>query len=287
MIPAPFRYAVPKSLKEASQLLRRHGARAKILAGGHSLIPLMKLRLTQPGWIIDLRRLNDLRKVTQGKGTLAIGALCTHRDLEFSPLVGRMCPLLQKAAAQIGDVQVRNRGTIGGSLAHGDPAADYPAAVLVLEAEMRTVSDGKSRTIRAADFFVDLLTTALGPREILTRIRVPIIRNVGTAYLKLPQKASGFALVGAAALVRVREGRFREVRLAFNGVAPRPYRATAVEEALQGQKHTERNVAQACAEAAEGVELLGDLHASEDYRAHLATVYGRRAILAAVKEALK
>ena len=287
MIPAPFRYAVPATLKEASQLLRKHEEKAKILAGGHSLIPLMKLRLAQPGWIIDLRRLNGLRKVTQGKGSLAIGALCTHRELEFSPLLRRMCPLLQKAASEIGDVQVRNRGTIGGSLAHGDPAADYPAAALVLEVELRAVSDGKSRTIPVSDFFLDMLTTDLRPGEILTRIRVPIIRNAGTAYLKLPQKASGFALVGAAALVKVREGRFRDVRLAFNGVASRPYRATAVEEALQGQRHSERNIAKACARAADGVELLGDIHASEEYRAHLATVYGRRAILAAVKDALK
>ena len=283
MIPAQFKYVVPKSVKEATQLLKKHGERAKVLAGGHSLIPLMKLRLAQPNWVIDLRRIGDLKKVARSGGHLVIGALCTHHDLESSPLIRKACPLLQKAAAEIGDVQVRNRGTIGGSLAHGDPAADYPAAILALEAEMRVVSDTKSRIIKASDFFVDLLTTALGPREILTRIRVPVIRNAGTAYLKLPQKASGFAVVGAAALVKVRKGRFTDVRLAFNGVAVRPYRAAAVEEALRGQKPTGRNIATACSRAAEDVELLGDLHASEDYRAHLATVYGRRAIGAALK----
>ena len=213
MIPAQFNYVAPRSLKEVSQLLKKHGEKAKILAGGHSLIPLMKLRLAQPAWVIDLRRLNDLKKMTRSAGHLVIGALCTHYDLESSPLVGKVCPLLQKAAAAIGDVQVRNRGTIGGSLAHGDPAADYPAAILALDAEIRALSDGKSRLISASDFFVDMLTTALQPREILTRIRVPVIRRAGTAYLKMPQKASGFAVVGAAALVRVRNGKFTDVRL--------------------------------------------------------------------------
>lgn len=283
MIPANFKYAVPRSVKEAAQLLKKHGRRAKILAGGHSLIPIMKLRLAQPQWIIDLRRLEELKKITQEKGSLAIGALCTHREIELSPAISKLCPLLQQAAATIGDVQVRNRGTIGGSLAHCDPAADYPAAILVLEAEIRAVSEGKSRKIPAAEFFVDLFTSALQPGEILTQIRVPTIRNAGTAYLKMPQKASGFAIVGAAALVRLRDGRFTDVRLAFNGVATKAYRAIAVEEALKGAKATARNLASACARAAEGVELMGDIHAGEDYRAHLATVYGQRALLAAVK----
>lgn len=285
MIPAHFKYVAPKSLREAAQLLKKHGRGAKLLAGGHSLIPMMKLRLVQPQWIIDLRRLNDLKKMTREGGRLLVGALCTHTDLATSLLVARHCPLLGQAAAAIGDVQVRNRGTLGGSLAHSDPAADYPAALLALEAEIKAASPGKSRIIKASDFFRDLFTTALQGGEILTQIRIPIARQAGAAYLKLPQKASGFAIVGAAALARVRDGKFAEVRLAFNGVASRPYRAAAVEAALKGRKVTRRNVTDACQAAAQGVELLGDIHASEEYRAHLAAVYGSRAILTAAQAA--
>lgn len=285
MIPGKFEYLLPKSVKEAAALLKKRGENAKILAGGHSLIPMMKLGLTQPRYLIDLGQIRELRKISREGGQLSIGALCTHYELETSPAVRKAAPLLQRAAATIGDVQVRHRGTLGGSLAHADPAADYPAAILVLEAEIRVASVGKSRKIKASDFFEDLLTTALQRGEILTQVRIPVVRGAGTAYLKMPQKASGFAIVGAAALVRVRDGRFAEVRLGFNGVASQPYRATGVENALKGQKVTPRVVAEACAGAAEGVDLLGDIHASEDYRAHLAVIYGQRAILAAAKEA--
>lgn len=284
MIPAKFAYFAPKTIKEAAQLLKRRGANAKLLAGGHSLIPLMKLRLSQPRWVIDLGRVKELKKISQEKGSLLIGALCTHRELETSSLVRKAAPLLQQAAAVIGDVQVRNRGTIGGSLAHADPAADYPAAVLAFDAEIKAVSEGKSRKIQASDFFLGLMTTALEPGEILTQIRIPIVRGAGTAYLKKPQKASGFAIVGAAALVKVKNGRFSDVRLAFNGVATHAFRAASVENALKGKKTTVGNITEACRQVADGVELLGDIHASEEYRAHLAAVYGRRALVAALKQ---
>ena len=284
MIPAGFEYVVPGTLEEATSLLKEHGEEAKILAGGHSLIPLLKLRLAQPGTLIDLRKLVELKTIRMDGETLSIGALCTHHQVASSELVGEACPLLQQAAASIGDAQVRNLGTIGGALAHGDPAADYPAAVLATEARIGSRSADGSRETAASDFFIDMLVTALEPGEILTEIRIPAVRDAGACYLKMEQRASGFAIVGAAALVQVQNGSFSSLRLAFNGVASRPYRAAAVEAALEGQDTSAERVAEACSRSAEGVELLGDIHASEAYRAHLATVYGRRAIQAALDQ---
>src|ERR1700737_2598946 len=196
MIPAQFEYVAPKSLEEALRLGERHRDEAKILAGGHSLLPLMKLRLAQPRFVIDIGRLRNMNYIREENGHIAIGALTTHAEIESSTLLRTKCPLLPETAAAIGDVQVRNRGTLGGSLAHADPAADYPAAILAVDAEMVAASAAGARTIAARDFFVDMLTTQLRPGEVLSQIRVPIIApRVGLAYCKLHQPASGFAIV--------------------------------------------------------------------------------------------
>lgn len=285
MIPSSFEYVVPKSLREATRLLKEHGEDAKVLAGGHSLVPLMKLRLAQPRWLIDLRLLDDLKKITKEKDSLRIGALCTHRMLEASPVVGRSAPLLRETAAQIGDPQVRNRGTIGGSLAHSDPAADYPPSLLVLDGSVKVNAPGKSRKIKGSNLFVDFYTTSLQPDEILSEVIVPIQAKCGTAYVKLPDPASGFAVVGAAALVKVKNGRFNDVRLAFTGVASHAFRARTVEKALLGESAGKAAIAAASNHSLEGVEVLGDAQISQDYRSHLAALYAQKALQLALERA--
>jgi aerobic carbon-monoxide dehydrogenase medium subunit len=277
MFAAPFDYHRPSTIDEAIALLARHGDDAKVLAGGHSLIPAMKLRLARPKVVVDIGRIATLTSIREAGGLLAIGAMTTHHDVETSALLKQKCPLLPEVASRIGDVQVRNKGTIGGSLAHADPAADYPAAVLALEAEIDVAGPGGRRTIRASSFFVDLLQTVLGPSEIITEIRVPVTAAT-VAYEKTEQKASGFALAGAAAVIGA-DG----VRIGITGVAAKAYRATAVEQALAGQRRPSAEaIAKAAAHAADGVEPLRDIHASAEYRAHLAQVNTRRALERAI-----
>lgn len=281
MIPAAFEYHAPKSLEEALRLLNRHGSEAKLLAGGHSLLPLMKLRLAAPRCVIDIGRIHALRYIREENGSIVIGALTTHSEVLESPLLCAKCPLLPQTAREIGDVQVRNRGTIGGSLAHADPAADYPAAVLALDAEIVAASAEGTRTLRAAEFFVDMLTTALLPGEILTEVRVPVLPpKTGTSYRKLHQPASGFAIVGAAASLTLGPGgKVERVAVGLTGVAPKAYRATAVEKALTGKKVSEKLLAEAARHAVpQDVELLSDLHASAEYRKAMAGVFARRAL---------
>ena len=287
MIPSAFEYHAPTSIGEALTLLGRYGDSAKLLAGGHSLLPALKLRLQSVEHLIDLGRIRDLRYLREQGGTLAIGALATHRMVESADIVRQKCPLLAECAAQIGDMQVRNRGTIGGSLAHADPAADYPAAILALEAEIDATSSGGKRTIRAEDFFVDMLTTALEPGEIVTEVRVPAIaKGTGGAYLKVPQPASGFAIVGVAALVTLDgAGRMSRVRVGVTGAAVKAFRARETENALAGKPPDEKAFGQAAALATKGVEPSGDLFASAEYRAHLVTVFVGRALTAAVARA--
>ncbi|MDQ7848764.1 MAG: xanthine dehydrogenase family protein subunit M [Armatimonadota bacterium] len=285
MIPAPFAYHAPASLREALQLLATHGDKARLLAGGHSLLPLMKLRLATPAHLIDLRRIDDLRGIRLEDGRVVVGAMTTHWMIESSDLLRQHIPLLPQTAACIGDLQVRNMGTIGGSLAHADPAADYPAAVLALEAEVVAEGMEGRRRIAAGEFFTGLYATALRPGEILVEVRLPLPPpGSGSAYLKFPHPASGFAVVGVAALVTTdRGGRCTQVRVGVTGVAPVPYRAVAVEEALQGIAPTAEALAAAAAKAAEGVEVNADIFASADYRRHLATVFTRRALQAALQ----
>ena len=286
MIPAAFEYFAPQSVKEALGLLEKHGDNAKLLAGGHSLLPIMKLRLAQPKVIVDLGRITGLDGIKADGQKIAIGALVTHDAIENNAVLKEKCPLLPETAAVIGDMQVRNRGTIGGSLAHADPAADYPAAMLALDAEVVAVGSKGTRTIAGGQFFVDLLTTALAPTEIITEVRVPALaRGTGAAYMKHAHPASGYAVVGVAAVVTVSGGKCERAAIGITGVSGKAYRATAVEKALTGQALDEGTVAKAAAHAADGIEAQGDLYASEQFRKHLASVYTKRAVLAAASRA--
>jgi carbon-monoxide dehydrogenase medium subunit len=280
MIPAPFEYHAPKTLEEALRLMERHGDEAKLLAGGHSLLPLMKLRLAMPRYVVDLGRLKGLSYVREENGRIAIGALTTHAEIERSGLLRAKCPLLAETAAEIGDVQVRNRGTLGGSLAHADPAADYPAALLALDAEIVVASTADARTIAARDFFVDMMTTQLRPGEILTQVRVPPRGSrTGSAYAKLHQPASGFAIVGVAVRLTLGKGnKIEQVAVGVTGLGPKPFRAAAVERALAGKAASPKLIADAARHAADGIEPLSDLHASRDYRREMAVVFARRAL---------
>jgi len=289
MIPSAFDYFAPRSLEEALQLLAQHGPEAKLLAGGHSLLPLMKLRLAAPRVLIDLGKVGGLSYIREDGGRIALGAMTTHAEIEHSDLLKRRAPLLAETAAEIGDVQVRNRGTIGGTAAHADPAADYPAALLALDAEFVVARPQGTRTVAARDFFVDMLTTALQPGEILTEIRLAADSGrTGSAYRKLHQPASGFAIVGVAARLTLDAGgRCAGVAVGITGVAPKAYRATGVERGLSRQALDAKRIAEAAAQAARGVEPLADLHASARYRAAMATVFTRRALAAALERAQK
>ena len=287
MIPAQFEYHSPKNLDEALRLLARHGDEAKVLAGGHSLLPLMKLRLASPRFVIDLGRIRNMNYVREADGQIVIGALTTHAEVAASDLLRRKCPVLAETAAAIGDVQVRNRGTLGGSLAHADPAADYPATILALDAEIRAVSSGGERTIPARDFFVDMLPTQLRPGELITEVRIfPLGKGTGAAYVKMHQPASGYAVVGVAAVVTLNaSGKVEKVAVGITGVAPKAYRAEAVEKALQGKKWTPQLLATAVRHAAAGVDALSDIHASAEYRREMAAVIAGRALARAFDRA--
>lgn len=287
MIPASFDYFAPRSLTEAFELLAEHGADAKLLAGGHSLLPLMKLRLAAPRVVVDLGRIGDLSYIRDDGEEIALGALVTHAEVERSELLRRRAPLLSETAAEIGDVQVRNRGTLGGSLAHADPAADYPAAVLALEAEFTLASRSGTRAVKAKDFFVDLLTTVLEPGEILTEVRFKDDSDrTGSSYCKLHQPASGFAIVGVAARVRLdAKGKCEAAAVGVTGVASKAYRATQVERSLKGKAPSDKVIAEAASKAAPGVDALSDLHASARYRKAMAEVFARKALAEAFTHA--
>lgn len=280
MIPASFEYFAPTSVNEALALLKEHGDDAKILAGGHSLIPTMKLRLAEPAVVIDIQRINALKKISESDGKLIIGALATHYDLESSDLVQGKVPIVSQTAAAIGDVQVRNKGTIGGSLVHADPAADWPATILALDADIQIAGPNGERTVKATNFFEGLFTTVVGPEEIVTQIHVPI-QNANTkgTYLKLYQVASGFALTGVAAILTKSGDTCQNIAVGITGVSDVVYRATGVEAELTGKSLTAENIAAAAEKAVDGVaDILEDIHASAAYRANLAKVYTRRAI---------
>jgi len=275
MIAQNFEYATPASMKEALTMLSTGDA--KILAGGMSLIPMMKLRLSAPERVIDLSRVPGLKGITEDKGTIRIGAMTTHHEIEDSPLLRGKCPLLAETATNIGDVQVRNMGTIGGSVAHADPAADYPAALLALEAKVRLVSVGSERTLSLQDFLVDTLTTAIEPGEILQEIIVPAeTSDAGVSYQKMVHPASGFAIVGIAARVRK-----DFARVGVTGVAGKAYRAANVEKILLET----RDVQKAAAVVADGVDANSDIYASSDYRKQMARVYTARALTQALSRA--
>ena len=287
MLPASFGYVAARSVEEALQLLAKHGDDAKLLAGGHSLIPAMKLRLASPRYLIDLGAVPGLRGVRVDGDSLTIGALTVHADVAASDLVRKQLPGLADAASMIGDVQVRNRGTVGGSVAHADPAADLPVILTALNASFVLQSAAGNRTVAADEFFIDFYTTAIAANEVLTEIRVPLPPpGVGTAYAKLPHPASGYVVVSAGVLIlRLPSGQCASARIAIGGMGSNPIRATATEAALQGQLLTGDVIARAAAKAAEGTNPDDDFYASADYKRQVATVYTRRAIEAAVERA--
>ncbi len=277
MIPASFSYVRPSTIDETIALLTKHGDAAKVLAGGHSLLPAMKLRLAQPGVLIDIGRVAELSGIAERDGRLVIGATETHAAVAASRVVAAACPLLCEVASHIGDPQVRNRGTIGGSVVHADPGADWPAAMLALDAELKIASSRGIRTVKAASFFQGMLQTDVKPDELLVDLIVPkTARSV--AYVKTDQKASGFALCGVAVVV---DSKAKTVAVGITGVRSTPYRATAVENALRGRELTPDAVAAAAALAAKGIDALSDIHASAEYRVHLTAINTKRAILKA------
>lgn len=283
MIPTEFDYKAPATLDEAVALLASDLDGAKVLAGGHSLIPAMKLRLAQPQLLVDIARIKSLAYIREEGEQILIGATTTHYQLESSDLLKTICPLLPDCARSIGDVQVRNKGTIGGSVAHSDPAGDWPAAVLALDAELVLIGTNGERTEKAEDFFVDMLTTTLLPGEILREIRIrkPSGR-FGHAYQKVPHPASGFAVVGVAVnLVLNDDGSCKSASIGVTGVGAKAYRANAVETALAGTSLDDNAVAAAVEHVCDGIDPNADLYASGDYRCHLAKVHTRRAIQAA------
>jgi aerobic carbon-monoxide dehydrogenase medium subunit len=279
MIAANFEYESPRTLNEALDLLTSRED-AKILAGGHSLLPAMKLRLATPALLVDIGRITGLNYIREAGERIAIGAMTTHIEVLSSPVLQRHSPLLPQAASQIGDTQVRNCGTIGGSLAQAHPAADYPAAVLTLDAEIVATSRNGQRVIRAGDFFTGMFTTALKPDEIITEVRIPKTDGQGVAYKKHHHPASGYAVVGVAVLVSGSSGKTDTVAVGITGVAEHAYRATAVENALRGKSAAA--IKDASPHVADDVEVLGDYYASAEYRKHMAGIYTRRALEQAI-----
>jgi aerobic carbon-monoxide dehydrogenase medium subunit len=275
VIPAPFDYDVAESVDHASELLAAGGGDAKLLAGGQSLIPAMKLRLARPAKLVDLGRLDDLAYVRDGGTHVAIGALTRHATVAADPVLSEHCPIVSHAAGQIGDPQVRHRGTLGGTLSHGDPASDMPAVVLALGAELVVQGKGGERVIPATEFFTGVFETALGPDEVLVEVRVPkLAASAGWAYVKANRRAQDWATVGVAALVHRDNGAVAGASIGLVNMGATPLRARAAEDALAGGS----SIADAAALVTDGTEPPSDLAASSEYRAHLARVIAARAL---------
>jgi len=276
VIPPEFEYAAPESLEDALRTLAEGGEDAKVLAGGHSLLPLMKLRLAAPTLLVDLRKIGGLRGAQRENGQWRIGAMTRHADLQDNADLG----VVSKVASLIADQQVRNRGTIGGSITHGDPASDLPTVFRALDGTVTIVAQGGgTREVQAADFFQDYLTTAVGPGEILTEIRLPAVDDWGWGYEKFNRRAEDWAMVGVVALVKkASDGSCEDVRIGLTHMASTPLRANAVEQALRGQGLDAQSIATAAEQAAEGTDPPGDLNATPDYKRHLARVLTRRAL---------
>lgn len=279
MYPAKFDYYRATTLEDALHQLEQRPD-AKILAGGHSLIPMMKLRLAQPPALIDIGRIDELKAISEEAGRIRIGALVTHADLTNSELLRQKCPILSEAAEKIADRQVRNKGTVGGNLVHADPGSDLPAVVLALRGAVHISGPAGNRIVQAHGFFLDLLMTDLHPNEILTALEVPALSPAtGSCYLKFENPASGYAVCGAAAVVRLNEyGSCLECFLCFNGITNTPLDAHAVGSVLVGRELTDEAIDDAINEQLSIEEPLGDVYASGTYRMHLARVYARRAL---------
>ena len=284
MVPAAFEYYAPRSLNDALSYLASHRDDVKILSGGQSLMPLLKMRLSKPACVMDIGRIPGLDGIVEEGDHLIIGSLVTHAQIEDSDLLKQRCPLLRKTATTIADVQVRNRGTLGGSVAHADPAGDWPAAILALDAEIKVTGPNGERWVKADDFFIGLLTSVLEPDEIVTAIRIPVTGSDKTAYLKAAPRSSGFAVVGVAVRLTL-DGATNCARsaIAITGVADKAYRAARVEQMLAGKKLDEQTIEDAAAEAVRNIEVIEDINGSSEYRAQLTRVYVARAIEAALK----
>jgi carbon-monoxide dehydrogenase medium subunit len=281
MIPAEFDYVAPDTLVAAIAALKGGGEDAKLLAGGHSLLPLMKLRLAAPSLLVDLRKVAGLDGVTRENGGWRIGAMTRHAELERNDELG----VLARAAGTIADPQVRNRGTIGGSIAHGDPASDLPAVLLIAEGSVTVKGSDSERSIPAAEVFRDYLETSIEPDEVLTEVRIPPFDGWGFGYQKFNRRSEDWAMVGVAAIVKRSGDAIEDVRVGLTNMGSVPLRATAVEDALRGQAATAENIAAAAALAADGTNPPADLNASQEYKRHLATVLTRRAITDALEGA--
>ncbi len=276
MIPIAFDYEVAESVDHAIELLGQHGDEAKLLAGGHSLLPIMKLRLAAPTVLVDLGRIADLNYVRDEGDHLAIGAMTRHCDMERDATLKEHCGLISYTASLVGDPQVRHRGTIGGSVSHGDAASDLPSALLALDATFVVKGPGGERTVAAGDFFEDYLQTALAPDEVLTEIRVPKLNGAGWSYKKFNRRAQDWAVVGVAAVVERSNGSIGSARIGLTNMGSTPLRATAAENALAGADPS--SVAEATSSADEGTSPSSDIAASAEYRRHLARVLSRRAV---------
>ena len=277
MIPEKFSYKKAGSVDEAIQMLSQNED-AKILAGGHSLIPAMKLRLSSTDLLIDIAKIPGLRYIKQDGNAIAIGAGTTHYDLETSDLLQSHLAMVPEAAGLIGDMQVRNAGTIGGSLAHADPAADWPGVVMAADGVIVVQGPNGQRTVSSTDFFQGFYSTALEDHEIITEIRLPMTSGAASTYQKFMQPASRFAIVGCAVMLSASGGTCSAASVAFNGVSDAPFRDSGVEQAIIGKALTAENIAAAAEHAANSVDIMSDHFAAEDYRQHLARVYARKAL---------
>lgn len=282
MIPASFDYVAPESLADALAALAEHGDDAKVLAGGQSLLPILRMRLNAPSVVIDLGKVAELQGVSEDGDHLVVGAMTSYAAVLASDLVSTHAALLSKAVATVADPQIRHRGTVGGALVHADPAGDIGAPILALDAELVIAGQGgATRTVAASDFFEDLFTTAVGEEELLTQIRIPKHTGWGAHYEKFVRTAQQWSIVAVGATVRAEGGSIAEARVGLTNMGSTPLRATAVERALVGQPATDEAVRAACAEAADGTNPPSDLNGDAAYRRHLATVLTRRAVLAA------
>jgi carbon-monoxide dehydrogenase medium subunit len=281
VIPSAFDYVAAATVEEAIQVLAAAGDDGKVLAGGQSLVPVLRLRLATPTTVVDLNKISELRGVREDGDAIVVGAMTTHHDVLHDPLVREHAALLALATATVGDPQIRHRGTLGGALVHADPAGDLLAPVVALDAEMVIVGPGGRRTVQAAEFFVDLFTTAVGPDEVLIEVRIPKKTGWGAHYEKFQRVAQAWSIVAVAAAVRTEGGSIAEARVALTNMAATPVRATGVEQALVGQPATAETIRAAAEHAAEGTSPTSDGNADADYREHLARVLTGRAVAAA------
>src|SRR5215831_4750482 len=284
MIPASFEYYAPRSLTEAVSFLAAHKDDVKILSGGQSLLPLMKMRLSKPEYVVDIGRIPGLDAITLEGNSIMVGGMVTHAQLESSDLLMKSCPLLPQTATTIADVQVRNRGTLGGSIAHADPAGDMPAAILALDAEIKAVGPTGERWIKAGDFFLGLLMSVLEPDEIVTAVKVPVTTGEKTAYLKAAPRSSGFAVVGVAVRLALdASGTVSRAAIGITGITDKAYRANRAEQMLMGKKPDAALMESVAAETTRNVDVIEDINGSVEYRTQLTHVYVARALEAALQ----